>query len=98
MSDGRTITRGEAFRTLCLSRWRQFYREPEVIFWSFVFPIALAVALGVAFRSKPVEVIKVAVTPDAAALVQRLASTPQVHTVTLSEDEAARALRQGRVG
>jgi ABC-type multidrug transport system permease subunit len=97
MGDGRTITRAEAFRTLCLSRWRQFCREPEVIFWNFVFPIGLALALGVAFRSKPVEIVRIAVTPDAAAVLPRLGSAPQVQAAPMSEEEAARALRQGRI-
>ena len=44
-----------AFRALCLARFREFYREPEVVFWGFVFPILLAVALGLAFRNRPAE-------------------------------------------
>ncbi len=28
-------------------------REPEVVFWVFVFPLLLAVGLGIAFRTKP---------------------------------------------
>lgn len=36
---------------LTLVRLREFSREPGVIFWVFGFPIILAVALGLAFRS-----------------------------------------------
>src|SRR5207248_8330156 len=37
---------------LTLARMREFYREPEAIFWVFGFPIVLAFALGIAFRNR----------------------------------------------
>jgi len=37
---------------LTLARIREFLREPEAVFWVFVFPILMACALGVAFRSR----------------------------------------------
>src|SRR5437763_16117740 len=40
---------------LTLARFRGFIREPEAVFWTFVFPILLAVGLGVAFRSRAPE-------------------------------------------
>ncbi len=40
---------------LTLARFRGFIREPEAVFWTFVFPILLAVGLGIAFRSRPPE-------------------------------------------
>jgi ABC-type multidrug transport system permease subunit len=40
---------------LMLARVREFYREPEALFWVYGFPILMVVALGIAFRSKPVE-------------------------------------------
>src|SRR6266545_4838797 len=36
---------------LALSRMREFWREPEAVFWVFGFPIVLAFALGLAFRN-----------------------------------------------
>ena len=51
--DGREYTRLDAFLALCLARFREFYRESEVVFWSFVFPIMLSVGLGIAFRNRP---------------------------------------------
>ena len=38
---------------LTLVRFREFIRQPEAVFWTFVFPILLAVGLGLAFRSRP---------------------------------------------
>ncbi|HEV3259065.1 MAG TPA: ABC transporter permease [Gemmataceae bacterium] len=44
---------------LILARLREFWREPEAIFWVYGFPILLTVALGIAFRNKPVDQIAV---------------------------------------
>src|SRR5260221_14147527 len=59
-----------AFGALSLARFREFYREPEVVFWSFIFPILLAVGLGLAFRNRPPEASSVAVLegPGSAAV------------------------------
>jgi ABC-type multidrug transport system permease subunit len=48
-----------ALGQLILARLREFYREPEAIFWVYGFPILIVVALGIAFRNKPVERITV---------------------------------------
>ncbi len=40
---------------LTLARYREFYREPEAMFWTFVFPLLMAAGLGLAFRSRPPE-------------------------------------------
>src|SRR5215510_957092 len=49
---------------LILVRFREYLREPEALFWSFGFPILLAIGLGIAFRSKPADVVHVAVIPS----------------------------------
>jgi len=36
-------------------RYREFFREPEAVFWVFVFPILLAAGLGIAFRNRAPE-------------------------------------------
>jgi hypothetical protein len=52
---------------LTLVRFREFWREPEAIFWVFVFPVLLAAGLGLAFRNRPPDVIGIAaVTPELA--------------------------------
>ena len=33
-------------------RYREFFREPEAVFWVFIFPVLLAAGLGVAFRNR----------------------------------------------
>src|SRR5579884_4187654 len=49
------------------ARLKELRREPEVIFWLFVFPILLALGLGVAFRNKPPDVSRVAIVKGAGA-------------------------------
>jgi hypothetical protein len=51
---------------LVLARLREFYREPEAMFWVYGFPILMVVALGIAFRNKPAEHIVVDVQQDVA--------------------------------
>jgi ABC-2 type transport system permease protein len=88
-----------AFGALCLARFREFYRETEVIFWSFVFPILLAVGLGIAFRNRPADVLPVAVVdgPGAEAVAQALKASPLLAVSVTTDEEAARALRVGKV-
>ena len=88
---------------LTAARLREFVREPEVLFWVFLFPVLLAFALGIAFRESGPERLRVAVEqsapgdPRASALASALARSEGVEPVTLAPDEAARALRGGRV-
>jgi ABC-type multidrug transport system permease subunit len=44
---------------LILARIREFYREPAAVFWVYGFPLLLSVGLGIAFRNRPVESIRV---------------------------------------
>src|SRR5260221_9379832 len=96
MSD---YARLRAFGGLSLARFREFYREPEVVFWSFIFPILLAVGLGLAFRNRPPEASAVAVleAPGSAEVAARLGGASFLKVRTLGEGEAAQALRLGRV-
>jgi ABC-type multidrug transport system permease subunit len=52
---------------LILARIREFYREPEAMFWVYGFPILMALALGFAFRNKPVEQVSVTIQKVAGA-------------------------------
>src|SRR6266404_9723743 len=87
---------------LTLTRVREFVREPEVIFWVFIFPVLLACALGLAFRNTAPEKIRIAVEGDAqnAEMAQTLAAlekSADVMPVVLGHEEAAQALRTGNV-
>ena len=81
-------------------RMREFLREPEALFWTFGFPLLLAAGLGIAFRSRPPEVVKVAVlasAPAADSAVRALESSGSVDAQVLDDSAAARALRTAQV-
>src|ERR1022692_2746891 len=46
---------------LLMARMLELKREPEVVFWVFVFPLLLATGLGIAFRNKPADASSVAI-------------------------------------
>src|SRR5512139_2631986 len=56
---------GHSLVQLTLVRFREFWREPEAVFWTFIFPILLAAGLGLAFRNRPPEVVKIGTTDPA---------------------------------
>jgi ABC-2 type transport system permease protein len=84
---------------ISLTKIRELVREPEALFWIFAFPILLALALGIAFRSSGPEEIAVGVqTGDGTAAIERaLQRAEGVRAVVLEPDEARERLRTGRV-
>ena len=53
--------RNSSMVQLTLVRFREFIREPEAVFWTFVFPILLAAGLGIAFRQRGPDKVQVGV-------------------------------------
>jgi ABC-2 type transport system permease protein len=84
---------------LTIARIRELIREPEAVFWVFVFPIVLAGILGVAFRSRPPEALPVAIVagPAADARLAALSAIPELRPSVLAEADAHLALTRGRV-
>jgi ABC-2 type transport system permease protein len=84
---------------LTLVRLREFVREPEAMFWVFGFPLLLALGLGIAFRNRPPESIRIGVLASAPpALAVSLDSTEGLAVERLPDDSAgARALRNADV-
>lgn len=84
---------------LTLARLREFLREPEAVFWVFAFPVLMALALGVAFRSERTQEVAVGVVraSGADAVAATLRGTPGVRLRDLTEPEVAAALRNGEV-
>jgi len=97
VSPGRA--RFRAFKALATSNFRLFFREPEAVFWTFLFPLMLSAALGLAFRQRPAEVVPVAVVAGAQAeeLAARLRGHRSLHVSIEDKDRAALDLRMGRV-
>lgn len=84
---------------LTRARLTEFLREPEAIFWVFVFPVLLALGLGIAFRNRPAESVRVAVqaAPDAARLAGSLDSVSGLSARVMEETAARNALRTGKL-
>ena len=57
--------RWAGYRHLLMARMLELKREPEVVFWVFVFPLLLALGLGIAFRNKPADASSVAIVAGA---------------------------------
>ncbi|HKB03804.1 MAG TPA: ABC transporter permease [Gemmataceae bacterium] len=87
---------------LTLSRLREFYREPAAVFWVYVFPLLLAVALGFAFREKPVAKITVDVREDVgspaavAAIKEKFGRDERLVVNGVTGDEWVKRLRSGK--
>src|SRR5215467_16062640 len=85
---------------LIRARLLEFAREPEVIFWVFIFPIGMALALGFAFRDKPPEPVAVGITVNAGAgaLQKSLVRSSLLKPRTFpSVAEGRAALRTGKI-
>ncbi|MGH8721851.1 MAG: ABC transporter permease [Burkholderiales bacterium] len=90
---------------LALARMREFYREPEAVFWVFGFPLVLAFALGLAFRNTGPGELQVGVAAAGAAedwgadsaLAAALDSSPRLAASVLDSGQARLRLRTGRI-
>src|SRR5580704_6949632 len=80
---------------LTVIRFRLFLREPEAIFWIFVFPILLAVGLGMAFRNRPPDVLQVGATT--VQLTHALAADKGLTASTMDAADCTKALATGRI-
>jgi len=84
---------------LALARLREFAREPEAVFWAFIFPILLSVTMAAAFPgsgSKPA-VVGIEPGPRAAAIRDTLVHAPGVTVRDIPPGGEPRALREGEL-
>ena len=93
--------RWSGYTHLLMARLLELKREPEVVFWVFVFPLLLALGLGIAFRNKPGDTVSVAIvtgagSQDAQALLARSPQHEVFKIQTLSADEAQKGFRLGK--
>jgi ABC-type multidrug transport system permease subunit len=85
---------------LTLARVREFVREPEALFWVFVFPVLLAFALGIAFRNTAPDKTPIAIesgSPAASAIASSLAESSELNVQLMTPEEAHNSLRTGRI-
>ena len=80
---------------LTMARFRLLSREPEAIFWIFIFPILLAAGLGIAFRNRPPDVLPVAATTQ--QLTQALSVDKGLNATEMDETAGRHALATGAI-
>jgi ABC-2 type transport system permease protein len=76
-------------------RFLLVWREPEAIFWIFIFPILLAVGLGIAFRDRPPDVLPVAAT--SAQLTRALSADKGLRVTQMDQAAGKHALDTGMI-
>ena len=76
-------------------RFLLLFREPEAVFWIFIFPILLAVGLGIAFRNRPADVLPVGATTS--QLVAAINSDSGVKAKLLDEAAGHHELATGGI-
>jgi ABC-2 type transport system permease protein len=86
---------------LTVARLKEFLREPEAVFWVFAFPVLMALALGVAFRTQKPADVNVGVLKQGGAgadmFAKMLTDAGGIRVRVLSSAEAEVALRNGVV-
>jgi ABC-2 type transport system permease protein len=93
--------RWSGYSYLLMARMLELKREPEVVFWVFVFPLLLALGLGIAFRNKPADAVRVAIvagseSQDPQSLLARSPQHDLFKMQTLPADEAQKGFRLGK--
>src|ERR1700719_2174700 len=92
--------RWAGYRHLLMARMKELKREPEVVFWVFVFPLLLAAGLGIAFRNKPADAVSIAIVagPRAQEAAALLEHSPQHTTFKIQVPDQEAALKGFRLG
>ncbi|MGZ4788341.1 MAG: ABC transporter permease [Terriglobales bacterium] len=93
--------RWSGYLHLLSARLKELRREPEVVFWIFIFPLLLAFGLGIAFRNKPPDKSRVVIenSPGASHVLELLKSAQDrgiVYAKMLPSSQAEDAFRLGK--
>jgi ABC-type multidrug transport system permease subunit len=83
---------------LIVARLREFSRQPETIFWVYGFPMLIVIALGIAFRNRPVEHIAIAVqdTEIAEHVASALSADPKFQVQRCDAANCRKSLKTGK--
>ena len=93
------MTTFNPLKQLILARLREFTREPAAVFWVYGFPLIMILALGIAFRSEPIEMVHVGVEEGESAptLLGSLEESERFNAVVVSATDAAGLLRTSKI-
>jgi ABC-2 type transport system permease protein len=99
MSDRPVRHTSSPLTELTIVRLKEFIREPDAVFWVFVFPLLLTLALGFAFREKPPDRIPVGVVdgPLAQQYLGAMKKSPALQPRVYSAAEGHEELRRGKI-
>lgn len=99
MTNERRGWRDHPLVQLTLVRYREFFREPEAVFWVFVFPVLLTAGLGIAFRNQAPERTRVAIVAGEGTgpLRDALSGSGDLSVEEVTDTAASQALRTGKV-
>lgn len=86
-------------RAVALTTFREFWRSKDAVFWTYGFPILMALVLGFAFQPKPLPPVPIAVVAAGADADQlaALARQPRLSLRSLDAAAADAALARGVV-
>jgi ABC transporter DrrB family efflux protein len=94
-----TTDRRPAVLELTRARLLEVIREPEALFWMFIFPVLVAVALGLAFPSRTTDTAIVGVVAGEGSdeIATALRAAPGMDVRLLEPDDVPAALRRAAV-
>jgi ABC-2 type transport system permease protein len=80
-------------------RLLEVLREPEALFWMFIFPVLMAVALAIAFPARTADTVVAGVVrgPESGAVTRALGAAPGVTVRVIDPHEVDRVLQQAAV-
>ena len=82
---------------LCLARLRSFVRHPEVLFWTYGFPLLMLLAMGLAFRSTgPAPMAIDVIGPRAESVAASLNRPPKIMAVAGDDNLWKKRLQSGK--
>jgi ABC-2 type transport system permease protein len=92
------MTKYHPLEELLKARLREFIREPETIFWVYVFPVLLAIGLGIAFRDRGTErtFVDVEMNAQAQDVARRLSAANTLVVAIHTPKECRDRLRFGK--
>ncbi len=70
---------------LCLSRLREFIRQPDILFWTYGFPLLMLLAMGLAFRNAEPSPLSIDVIGPRADQVAALLNQPPKLLATIAD-------------
>lgn len=87
--------RSRVLRSIAAATLREFMRTPEALFWTYGFPLVMAIVLGLAFHEKQPDPVRIGAIGD--ALVQALRANERLVVEPLAAERARSAIAKGEI-